>query len=79
MVSKFETNIKKQIFYVGISMVCMITLQKRASREIAPFDATRPLHLIPLLDLRSSVVFDVKVTYHLWVSWDSSVVFSHLV
>ena len=31
-----------------------------------------------ILNQRTSVVFDVKVIYHLWVSMDSSVVFSHL-
>jgi hypothetical protein len=47
MVSEFETKQKNMIFYVGISMVCMITLQKRAGHEIAAFDSTRPSHLIP--------------------------------
>jgi hypothetical protein len=37
------------MFYIGISMVCMITLQKRAGHEIATFDSTRPLHLIPCM------------------------------
>jgi hypothetical protein len=31
-----------------------------------------------LLNLWTSNIFNVKVIYHLWVSWDSSVVFSHL-
>ncbi len=30
-----------------------------------------------LLNLWTSVVFEVKVIYHLWMHWDSSVVFSH--
>ena len=34
-------------------------------------------HWTTLLNLGSSIVFNVKVIYHLWVSWDSSVVFSH--
>jgi hypothetical protein len=40
---------KKLIFYVGISMVCMITLRKRAGHEIGAFDATQPSHLISCL------------------------------
>ncbi len=76
---RFLTPSAQGLTLISLSCCHLMILCLTVAAALPPHDLT-PLgkcRVAPVLNLGNIFVFNVKIIYHLWAYWDSSVVFSH--